>query len=53
MLQLIDEAKEAGQLNFTLTQAQRDKIGRLKRVGEVLESSMMHLDDEIAIFNDF
>ncbi len=50
---MIESAKESKTVTFTLTQAQRQAVARLKRVTEVMETSLQHLDDMIAIFNDF
>ncbi|KAG2453942.1 hypothetical protein HYH02_002145 [Chlamydomonas schloesseri] len=53
LLALIESAKETRTVNFTLTTAQRQAVARLKRVSEVMETSLAHLDEMISIFNDF
>ncbi|KAG2434127.1 hypothetical protein HXX76_007854 [Chlamydomonas incerta] len=53
LLALIEGAKETQTINFNLTSAQRQAVARLKRVNEVMETSLAHLDQMIAIFNDF
>ncbi|KAG2501534.1 hypothetical protein HYH03_000041 [Edaphochlamys debaryana] len=53
LLGLIETARETGTVTFTLTTAQRAAAARLKRVSEVMEASLQHLDEMIAIFNDF
>lgn len=53
LVAMIESAKESKTVTFTLTQAQRQAVARLKRVTEVMETSLQHLDEMIAIFNDF
>ncbi|GLC40692.1 hypothetical protein PLESTM_001102200 [Pleodorina starrii] len=53
LLSLLESAKEAQTVNFTLTAAQRAAVTRLKRVSEVMEVSLQHLDEMIAVFNDY
>ncbi|GIL79813.1 hypothetical protein Vretimale_12430 [Volvox reticuliferus] len=53
LLGLLESAKEAKTVNFTLTAAQRQAVTRLKRVSEVMETSLQHLDEMIAVFNDY
>eukprot|EP00198_Chlamydomonas_reinhardtii_P006483 XP_001695819.1 predicted protein [Chlamydomonas reinhardtii] len=53
LVALIESAKETRTVNFNLTTAQRQAVARLKRVNEVMETSLAHLDQMIAVFNDF
>mmetsp|Transcript_28003 Transcript_28003/g.61450 ORF Transcript_28003/g.61450 Transcript_28003/m.61450 type:complete len:586 (+) Transcript_28003:89-1846(+) len=53
LLSLVEEAQMKGELHFNLTAAQRSTLHRLKRVSEVLQASLMQLDDMISIFNNF
>ena len=50
---MIEESRRKGEMNFTLTGAQRVAIQRLKKVSETLESSLLKLDEMIATFNEF
>jgi hypothetical protein len=53
LLDLIEESRKKGEMHFTLTAAQRIAIQRLKKVTDVLESSLLQLDEMIMIFNEF
>ncbi|KAG1677915.1 hypothetical protein FOA52_001333 [Chlamydomonas sp. UWO 241] len=53
LLELIEESRTTGELNFTLTAAQRAAAQRLKRTVDTLEASLLQLDDMIATFNEF
>ncbi len=53
LLHLIEESRRKGELQFTLTDVQRHTLARLKRVSEVLETSLMQLDDMLAVFNEY
>ena len=52
-MELIEASRRSGEMQFTLTAAQRAAIQRLKRVSDVLETSLLQLDDMIAVFNEY
>jgi len=53
LLDLIEESRVKGEMNFTLTPAQRTAAQRLKRSVDLLEASLLQLDEMIAIFNEY
>lgn len=53
LLGLLEEAKRTGQLAFSLSASQRTRVGRLKKVGDLMHASLLQLDDMIALFNDY
>ncbi|KXZ55574.1 hypothetical protein GPECTOR_2g1123 [Gonium pectorale] len=53
LLSLLEAAKETRTVTFTITAAQRAAFARLKQVTEVMECGLQHLDEMIALFNDY
>ncbi|GAX83075.1 hypothetical protein CEUSTIGMA_g10501.t1 [Chlamydomonas eustigma] len=53
LLDLIEDARRTGELQFSLTDTQRQTIGRLKKISDALETSLMQLDEMIAVFNEY
>jgi hypothetical protein len=53
LLDLIEESRAKGELNFSLTSSQKAAASRLKRVVDMLEASLLQLDEMTAIFNEY
>lgn len=52
-MELLEEAKRTGQLAFNLSASQRARVTRLKKLGDLMQSALLQLDEMIALFNDF
>ncbi len=53
LLDIVEEATEAGTMNFNWTQSQRKALTRLQNVANMLQTSLLRLDDQIALFNEY
>eukprot|EP00878_Enallax_costatus_P021412 GHUV01022663.1.p1 GENE.GHUV01022663.1~~GHUV01022663.1.p1 ORF type:complete len:448 (+),score=165.80 GHUV01022663.1:328-1671(+) len=53
LVELVESARAAGALNFNMTDSQRKALERLQRVTTALETSMLRLDNMIALFNEY
>lgn len=53
LVELVEQAREVGQLTFNFTPAQKKALERLRMVVQTLEASLLRVDDMIALFNDY
>jgi hypothetical protein len=53
LLELVEAAQAAGQLNFNMTPSQRRSLEQLFRVSSALQLSLLQLDDMIALFSEY
>lgn len=53
LVDLVESARAAGALNFNMTEGQRRALERLQKVTTALETSMLRLDNMIALFNEY
>ncbi|WIA14527.1 hypothetical protein OEZ85_003046 [Tetradesmus obliquus] len=53
LVELVESARAAGQLNFNMTDSQRRALERLNKVSTALDTSLLRLDGMIALFNEY
>lgn len=53
LLVLVEASQAAGSLNFNMTPAQRTQLERLVKVTNALHLSLLQLDSEVALFNEY
>ncbi|KAF6265727.1 hypothetical protein COO60DRAFT_870422 [Scenedesmus sp. NREL 46B-D3] len=53
LVELVESARAAGQLNFNMTDGQRRALERLNKVSTALDTSLLRLDGMIALFNEY
>jgi arginyl-tRNA--protein-N-Asp/Glu arginylyltransferase len=53
LVELVESARAAGQLNFNMTDDQRKALERLNKVSTALDTSLLRLDGMIALFNEY
>jgi hypothetical protein len=53
LVELVEAARAAGALNFNVTDGQRRTLERLARVTGALATSLLRLDDMIALFHEY
>jgi hypothetical protein len=53
LVELVESARAAGQLNFNMTEGQRQALERLNKVSTALDNSMLRLDSMIALFSEY
>lgn len=53
LVELVESARAAGQLNFNMTDSQRRALERLGKVTGALETSLLRLDSMTALFNEY
>ena len=53
VLQIVESVRRTGQLTFNITDNQKAAIERIRRISQVLESSLLALDEMAAVFNDY
>jgi DNA-directed RNA polymerase III subunit RPC3 len=51
VIDLIEEGRAKGEMSINLTPVQIQKLGRLKKVGQVLESSLLELTEMMTLFH--
>jgi hypothetical protein len=53
VLEIVEAVRRTGTLSYNITDNQKRAIERIKRISQVLESSLLALDDMAAVFNDY
>jgi hypothetical protein len=53
VLDLVEAAQAAGQLNFNMTAGSRIQLERLYKVTNALHLSLLRLDGQLALFNEY
>ena len=51
VIDLIEEGRAKGEVSINLTPVQIHKLGRLKKVGQVLETSLLDLTEMMTLFH--
>lgn len=50
---LVEASQAAGALNFNMTSGQRTQLERLVKVTNALHLSLLQLDSQLALFNEY